>query len=106
VALVEITSALVRRRAAGGITDEQLELALGILQRDRQHWTVLSLTEAVLKRAEEVVRHTVMRSLDALHVASAMGLQEELATALPFITADGMQEAGARRVGLEVLVVA
>jgi predicted nucleic acid-binding protein len=105
LATVELTSAVMRRRAAGQISTSQWARTLRSVQIDRAHWELLAVTEAVIARAEEVIRTTHLRSLDALHVASAQLCSTFSGKPIPFITADVRQRTAAATAGLDVVWV-
>jgi predicted nucleic acid-binding protein len=105
LSLVELTSAATRRRVAQQIVHAEWERFLRNLQTDRVHWELLAVTDMVIARAEHVVRATGLRSLVALHVASALLGSPLSGRTLPFITADAPQRVGAEQLGLEVIWV-
>jgi predicted nucleic acid-binding protein len=105
LAPVELTSALSRRRTASQISAVQWARVVRDLQSDRAHWELLAVTDAVLARAEEVVRVTRLRSLDAVHVASAQLSSTLVGVQLAFVTADARQRDAAIHLGLEVVWV-
>ena len=105
VATVEATSALVRRRAAGEIAAADFAAIVRQLARDRQRWNLVEATLDVLDRAEAVIVEVGARTLDAIHLASALAVQATSAgrdRRLPFITGDGRQRTAAQRLGLQV----
>jgi uncharacterized protein len=105
LAPLELMSALSRRRAVAEISAVQWERVVRDLQSDRAHWDLLAVTEAVLTRAEKVVQATRLRSLDALHVASAQVSSSLVGLRLPFVTADARQRDAAMQLGLDVVWV-
>lgn len=100
--VVEITSALHRRR--GEFPAAVLEATWKRFSDDRARWRLAAVTGAVLDRAEEVVRSSGVRALDAIHVATAVVVARELGSPLAFVTADAVQ-AAAREAGISVVVV-
>ena len=103
VLVVEITSALHRRRAEFGAAG--LKTTWKRFSADRAHWRLAAVSDLVLARAEEVVRSAGLRTLDAIHVATAVLVGGELGSPLAFVTADGAQASAARAAGLKVVVV-
>jgi hypothetical protein len=63
---------------------------------------LVELTPAVLNRAEETIEKVKVRTLDALHIASALMFQDLSGMHVSFITADEQQRNAARLVGLPV----
>ena len=104
VAPVEATSALWRRRAANDVADADLQAILRRLVDDRSHWELVDLTADVLDRAEQVIQRTGVRTLDAVHLASALAVQAASGRgrAMQFITADARQREAAAGLGLQV----
>jgi predicted nucleic acid-binding protein len=105
IAPIEVTSALRRQEAAGGLTRRQCDRALQRFRADRAHWTLLELDRHVLARAESVVGVAPVRTLDALHLASALVFQTEADLQPPFITGDAQQRRAAEALGLNVVFV-
>ena len=60
----------------------------------------IGLTRAVLRRAA-LPMATAVKTLDAIHVASAMLFQERRGTQLLFVTHDAQQATAARALGFE-----
>mgnify|MGYP001093012970 CR=1 FL=1 len=99
---IELTSAFRRRAAMSGITGRQIHSLLLKLEQDRQYWLLIALEQPVLVRAEELCKTTPLRTLDALHVASALFFRETSQLRPPFITADNLQRDVAAHFGLNV----
>ncbi|HET9916813.1 MAG TPA: hypothetical protein VFQ89_06870, partial [Candidatus Binatia bacterium] len=59
----------------------------------------------VLAKAEEVVVKHQVRTLDAIHIASALIIQQSLHSPLPFISADERQLMAARSCKLQTIAV-
>jgi predicted nucleic acid-binding protein len=102
---VELLSALRRRRSRGDLTPEQFTDVLGGLRADRPYWWLLDLDAQVLTRAELLLQDTPLRTLDALHVASAQLAVLLSGARLPFVTADIRQREAAAQAGLDVIWV-
>ncbi len=104
IAPVEATSALWRRRTAGDVADADLQAILGRVTEDRSHWEFVDLTTDVLDRAEQVIQRTGVRTLDAIHLASALTIQAANGRrrSAQFITSDARQRDAAVGLGLQV----
>lgn len=104
---VEATSALWRRRVVGDVADVDLQAVLRRLTEDRSHWEFVDLTTDVLDRAEQVIQRTGVRTLDAVHLASALTIQAANGRRRPsqFITSDARQRDAAAGLGLQVIWV-
>jgi hypothetical protein len=102
---LEVVSALRRRREAGDLAPRDCALIEARVSADRERWDLVEVSAAVLTRGEQIVRDTPLRTLDALHVASALVLREAAGLRLRFITADVRQRRAAEAAGLEVVWV-
>ena len=98
---VELRSALRRRVTERTLGSSHVS---GILKRvgaDRTYWTVVEVGTEVLSGAEALVSVHPLRTLDAIHVASAQLFATRLAMAdLLFVSADERQTEVARAIGL------
>jgi hypothetical protein len=102
---VEILSALRRRRSRGELSADQFAGVLRDLRDDRPYWWLLDIDTHVLTRAEQLLQDGPLRTLDALHVASAQLAATMSGTSLPFVTADTRQRDAAAQAGLQVIWV-
>ena len=72
---------------------------------DRAHWTLLEPDSHVLAKAQALTEAETVRTLDALHLASALVFQAETNLHPPFVTGDIRQRRVAETLGLEVIFV-
>jgi predicted nucleic acid-binding protein len=79
---------------------------LARVKQDRIYWQLVEPVPVVLGQAEELVGSYDVRTLDALHLASAIVIQDSIHAPLPFVTADERQLAAARQCKLETIEVA
>ena len=105
IAPAEAKSAVYRRRSSGDLDESEVAEILEHLAIDRQNWELIALTSLVIARAETLIRDATLRTLDALHVASALTLESQTSHRVPFVTADARQRVAAERVNLEVVWV-
>jgi len=104
IARVEFHSALARKRRAGLLREEQEAEAL---RRFGDRWKqaqALAVEGPVLERAVEVARRHALRSLDAIHLASALTGAEGDPEPLRFGSLDARLNAAARAEGLALLL--
>lgn len=104
---VELRSALRRRVSEGHLEEAQAAEVLERFAVDRQFWAFVDVSDHVLSAAEALVAVHPLRTLDAIHVASA-----ELFSAginvpkMPFVSADTRQIDAAATRGMAVKRVA
>ena len=99
---VEIRGALRRRADENTIESSRLPAALNQLAADSAQWNLLAVSTGILVRAEQIVAGHSVRTLDAIHIASAKEFAERLQADVPFISADHRQIEAAAAVGLIV----
>jgi predicted nucleic acid-binding protein len=103
LAPVEALSALSRRRAAGEITQRDFLAIRSRFHKDREYWELVEVGPIVLSQAEELVQKTGLRTLDALHVASALTFQAASGLTIPFVTADVRQRDAVESLALNLI---
>ena len=105
IAPIELHSAVRRRYRQGEITRQHYAAILARVKQDRDFWQLVEPVPQVLAKAEELVVAYNVRPLDAVHLASAVDIQDAIGIPLPFITADKRQLAAARECKLETISV-
>ena len=103
LAPVEALSALSRRRTAGEITQRDFLAIRSRLHKDRDYWELIEVGPIVLSQAEDLVQNTGLRTLDALHVASALTFQATSGLTIPFVTADVRQRDAAESLAINLI---
>jgi predicted nucleic acid-binding protein len=97
--VLEVERAIVRQVAAGKRSEAEAAVLRGTLARERARWTVVGLMDEVLERAGRPFPVEPIRTLDALHLSTAL----ELLTAFPglqVLTLDARVAGNARALGL------
>jgi predicted nucleic acid-binding protein len=103
---VELRSGLRRRVADGSLDAARLPAILKHVASDRQYWTLVDVGTEVLAAAETLVGAHPIRTLDAIHVASAQLFAARLSMpGLTFVSADKRQTETAVAVGLAARIV-
>jgi len=105
VAPLEAVSALSRRQAAGLLSEAGFAASRARLLSDRNHWELVDVDERVIERAGELIPSTRLRTLDALHLASAMYFQWRSGNRVPFVTSDALLRDAAKRLSLRIIWV-
>ncbi len=98
---VELRSALRRRAAEGSLDGARLPAILKHLAADRAYWTLVEVGTDVLAAAEALVAAHPIRTLDAIHVASARLFAARVSMpGMLFVSADKRQTETADAIGL------
>lgn len=100
---VELRSALRRRVSEGTLDADRVPDILKRVAADRAYWTLVEVANDVLAAAETLVATYPVRTLDAIHVASAQLFAARLtAPELIFVSADARQTEAAAAVGMMI----
>lgn len=100
---VEALSAFSRRHASGDLTARDFQAIIAQLEKDRAHWDLVEVTSEVLSRAEDLVRRTSLRTLDAIHLASVLTIERATGLRFTFVTADAVQSGAAAGLFLDLV---
>ena len=100
IALPEIVSAFCRLRREDKIDDTQYRQLKSLLLIDIEDAAICDLTPEVLAQSIASLETNVLRSMDAIHIGSAVALKADV-----FISADQRQRNAAVRAGLRVEAV-
>jgi len=103
--LLECFSALARKRETEEIDTPQMSQLIKRLRADVISLRLVNISDPVLDKAQEVVLHTLARTLDAVHIASALVFQEMVGIDVIFITSDHKQYGFAQANDLKAIYV-
>lgn len=99
--VAEVSRSLHRLVAAGALQATGRERAWAVFRSATAHWQLHEISRAVLDRAGEPFPVEPLRTLDAIHLATALGLSGLLAP-LAVLTHDARMADNARALGLGV----
>jgi predicted nucleic acid-binding protein len=103
VLAVELRGALRRRVAERTIDATQVPTILKRVAVDRAYWTLVEVASDVLAAAEALIAAYPLRTLDAIHVASAQLFATRMMTpAMTFVSADARQTDVAAALGMTI----
>ncbi|HEY2917728.1 MAG TPA: type II toxin-antitoxin system VapC family toxin [Candidatus Binatia bacterium] len=105
MAPIELHSALRRRHRQGELSRQNYASIVSRVKQDRSFWQLVEPVPEVLTKAEDIVVARNVRTLHAVHLASAIIIQDSIGAPLPFITADERQLTAARQCNLETIAV-
>ena len=101
---VEVLSALRRRREAAALSARAFARLLRRVEADDASWQLVPVSDEIVAAARSQVLQQSVRTLDAIHLASAEALHRE-GLRIPFVTADARQADAGRAIGLDVVPV-
>ena len=97
---VEVAAALERRSREGAFSPAERDRALAALTIDLQAIVVVELTPEISVRARTLLQRHLLRTGDAIQLASCLYLQEQLAEPMALVGFDDRLTAAARLEGL------
>jgi predicted nucleic acid-binding protein len=104
---VELRSALRRRVTEGTLEAARVPEILKRVSADREYWTLVEVGREVLADAEKLLAVHPLRTLDAIHVASAQVFATGVSESdLMFVSADKRQTEAAAVIGLATRYIA
>ncbi len=101
----ECFSAFSRRRQGNEINDKTFNRLVNRVKKDLPYIEIVRLTDEVLRKTEEILLHLPVRTLDAVHIASALLFKESTGIDLQFVTSDKRQAESANDKGLKTVFV-
>ena len=99
--LVETDRVLIRATALGDLSAADAASRRAELHRAAAHWTVVRLGEEIIDRARRRLPIEPVRTLDALHLASALSARSAVPD-VAVLSLDSAVRANARALGFEV----
>ena len=103
---VELRGALRRRVTERTLAGSRVSEILKRVVADRAYWTIIEVSTEVLSGAEALVSVHPLRTLDAIHVASAQLFAARLRADVIVVSADKRQTAAANAIGLTTRFIA
>lgn len=97
---LEVLSAIVRRSRPD---DPRLQTVAADISADSEAFYEISLSDSVITRAREVIARHRLRCADAVHLASAMRVGQELGQVVCIVASDAELLAAAAAEGLATL---
>ncbi len=88
IAYAELYSGLTRRHREGGLSQLQYRLACRRFERDWLALVKVELAAEILSSARGLIQRHGLRAFDAIHLASALGLQAAANERVTFVAAD------------------
>jgi len=99
IAYAEIYSGLTRKLREGQLSKPLYALACRQFERDWQSYVRVELKDDILVLARDLIQRHPLRGFDALHLASALGLQISVGEQITFAAGDRrlLKAAGAEK---------
>ncbi len=88
IAYTEVFAALTRRKREGHFTRIRYNQVCRLFEREWPAYLIIEFHDVVLRLSRELIKRYPLRSLDAIHLASAKSLKQDLKRAITFVCAD------------------
>ena len=102
IAYVEMRTALARKLRRNEIARPDYNLALEDFKRDWSSYTIIPVSQELASSAASLAERHALRTLDAIHLASAKILAENIGDPLVFVSADNELLQAATQEGLAI----
>jgi len=103
--LTESFAALSGKRIIGEMDDKKFNRLVRTMKADSRYVEIINISDAVLDKSQEIVLNSAARTLDAIHIASALIFQSMAEIPVTFITSDRKQYEVAKEKGLRAVFV-
>ncbi|HEX5719953.1 MAG TPA: type II toxin-antitoxin system VapC family toxin [Thermoanaerobaculia bacterium] len=100
--LIECDRTLLRARAAGELSDFEAARRRNLLEAASAHWNLLPLGRDIVERARRPFPGEPLRTLDALHIASALAARSAV-PGLALLTLDNRVRGSAAELGFRIV---
>lgn len=100
--LIECDRTLLRARAAGELSDFETARRRNLLEAASAHWNLLPLGRDIVERARRPFPGEPLRTLDALHIASALAARSAV-PGLALLTLDNRVRGSAAELGFRIV---
>jgi len=100
--LVECERVIIRARALDEITEREAQHCRSRLTEASNHWYILRLGAEIVERARLPFPHEPIRTLDALHISSALIARAAIPD-LALLTLDERIRVAAKELGFKIL---
>jgi len=97
--LIECDRVLIRAAALGDLTEADAASRRAHLTTAAAHWNILRISSEIVDRARQPFPGEPIRTLDAIHLASAL-VARSAATGLEVLSLDDRIRAAAKKLGL------
>jgi predicted nucleic acid-binding protein len=105
ILLTECFSALSRKKKSGEIKATTFKKIIRTLREDADALEMVQVTPRVLTMSQHIVLASTVRTLDAIHIASALVFEKAMAKPILFISSDLRQAKSAEGQGLQTILV-
>jgi uncharacterized protein len=105
ILLTECFSALSRKKNSGEIKAAPFKNTIGTLREDAGALEMVQVTPRVLTMSQHIVLASTVRTLDAIHIASALLFEKTMGKPIVFISSDLRQTESAEGQGLKTILV-
>jgi predicted nucleic acid-binding protein len=103
LAYPEMLSALMRKHRAGEIERKPFNLVIGQFETDWEKLVIVEFHDELLGIIKSLIEKYPLRGADAVHLSSALWLQQSTRETLTFVTADIALQSAAQAEDLEII---
>jgi predicted nucleic acid-binding protein len=105
IAYPEVYAAFTRRMREGHLVQMRYRQVCQLFEREWSAYLIIEVHDEVLRLSRDLIKKYPLRGFDALHLASAKSLGQQLKTSITFGCADQRLLESAKAEGFELLAV-
>ena len=102
IAYVEARAAFARKHRAGDLREEEYDRILDDFRQEWAAYLAVDVSEAIITLAGDLAERHDLRGFDAIHLASALALQNKMQAPIDFSCADERLTVAAEAQGLRI----
>jgi predicted nucleic acid-binding protein len=102
LACAEARAAFARARCEARLSVQAYRQVVEAFVEDWDRYVVIEVTDRLVKDAGELAAHRALRGYDALHLASALVLRDQVSSGVTFLASDHELMRAARREALHI----
>jgi len=102
LAYAEARAAFARARREARLSVQAYRQVVEAFVEDWERYVVIEVTDRLVMNAGELAAHRALRGYDALHLASALSLREQVPAGVTFLAFDHELMRAARREALQI----
>ena len=97
IAYTEARAAFARRFREKAFSEKTYRRLISFFNKDWKNYLIVRVTEELVQRAGDLAEKHALRGFDAIHLASAMILREELSSPVTFSCSDNKLQKASQR---------
>ncbi|MBI2336298.1 MAG: type II toxin-antitoxin system VapC family toxin [Deltaproteobacteria bacterium] len=99
---VEGYHGIYRKKKEGSLSNAIIQKVIKQFQKDLRGFKIVNSSEKIISLAQKIIQKTTLKTLDSLHVASALLIKRMVKSTVTFVSYDVQQKDVADKFGLKI----